>query len=292
MSRLRPRGFVPYAPRQSAQDLISQIQVVIALYDFAITIRQIFYRLVATVGYGKTEKAYNNLGEVIARARRGNLIPMDAIRDDGFVQKMPQSFRCAEDFKGRIVRVAELMRLERQGGQKVRLAVWCEAGGMVPQLELVASEYGIPVLSSGGFDSITAKHSMAREFAEMGNVAVLHLGDYDPSGVHMFSSLEQDIQAFAYAYDGDVSFTRLAVLPEHIEEMGLPTAPPKKTDNRSFDGDETVQCEAIAPDVLNEILRDAIESRMDMDVYNDVLEREVQTQDALVEELESIGWTP
>jgi len=55
--------------------------------------------------------------------------------------------------------------------------------------------------------------------------------------------------------------------------MGLPTAPPKPTDRRSFEG-ETVQAEAIAPDVLARIVREAIEDRMDLDQLHRTLVRE------------------
>ena len=80
----RPRGFAPYKPQAKTVAFIDQIQAVTAMYSFAITVRQVFYRLIATAEYGKTEQGYNNLGEVIGRARRAGIIPMDAIRDDGF----------------------------------------------------------------------------------------------------------------------------------------------------------------------------------------------------------------
>jgi hypothetical protein len=52
----------------------------LAQYPFALTIRQVFYRLVATADFEKTEKGYNGLCKVIVRARRAGLIPMNAIR--------------------------------------------------------------------------------------------------------------------------------------------------------------------------------------------------------------------
>ena len=55
--------------------------------------------------------------------------------------------------------------MNRQAGQPVQLYLWCEAGGMVPQLARVADPYDVPVLSGGGFDSITMKHELAVEFA-------------------------------------------------------------------------------------------------------------------------------
>jgi hypothetical protein len=52
-----------------------------------------------------------------------------------------------------------------------------------------------------------------------------------------------------------------------------PTAPPKATDNRAFEG-ETCQCDAILPDALADIVRTAITERIDMRAYNEVLRAE------------------
>ncbi len=152
---------------------------------------------------------------------------------------------------------------------------------MVPQLERVAHRYGVPVISSGGFDSLTAKHDMAERYAGIGETLVLHLGDYDPSGVHIFSSLAEDVEAFvcgmtggelSFMSDAGVEFERLAVLPEHIKQYGLPTAPPKATDRRSFGDTRTVQAEAFDPATLAQIVDDAITSRLNMELYAKALE--------------------
>lgn len=285
----RPRGFAPYSPQVKTVAFIDQIKAVTAMYSFAITVRQIFYRLIATAEYEKTEQGYNNLCEVVGRARRAGLISMDAIRDDGFTHRVPTFYDNAADFLETVRQSARRIRFDRQREQETRLAVWCEAAGMVPQLEMVAGDFGIPVLSSGGFDSITSKHAMAQEFACHDSVEVLHLGDFDPSGVHMFTSLAEDIQAFTDDLGGDVRFTRLAVTPQQIKEMRLPTAPVKKTDRRSFDGSATVQCEAIEPDTLSDILRSAIVERMDADILNEILAAEKGAREQLAADIANLG---
>jgi hypothetical protein len=285
----RPRGFAPNSPQDKTLKFIDQIKGVTALYSFSITVRQVFYRLIASADYGKTANNYDNLGEIIGRARRSGLISMDDIRDDGFTQKVPSFYDDTDDFYATVHQAAKEIRFDRQRGQETRLAVWCEAAGMVPQLEMVAGDYGIQVLSSGGVDSITSKHMMAQEFAKYEKVEVLHLGDYDPSGIHMFTSLTEDIQAFAEDLGGNIKFTRLAVTPQQIEEMRLPTAPVKKTDRRSFDGVFTVQCEAIEPDTLSRILRDAIIDRMDSDIYQEVLAAEAVSQKSIATKISKLG---
>ena len=183
-------------------------------------------------------------------------------------------FRGADQFLRGYRAAAEQFRLDRQDGQPTRLLLLCEAAGMVPQLARTVEAYWLPVISSGGFESVTEKHALALELAQHDEpVEALHIGDHDPSGVHLFYSLAEDVTAFGDEYGLDVTFTRLAVTPEQIAELALPTAPAKGGDGRAFAG-ETCQAEAIAPDELADIIQEAIDGRLDLDAYNDVLDRE------------------
>jgi hypothetical protein len=272
----RPRGFAPYNPQAGARALIEATLVVLKDYaDYLpLTLRQIYYRLVVAFVLGKTEAEYSRLGEVLNRARRGRLISFDAIRDDGFTVSAPWSCTSLKDAMESLRETAEEIQIDRQAGQERRLRVWCEAAGMVPQLERVAFKYGVPVLSSGGFDSVTAKHQLGRDLAASGPLTILHLGDLDPSGEHMFSSLGEDVGAFATEYGGDVEFVRIAVTREQVDLYQLPTAPPKETDRRSFAGILTTQCEALDPAILAEIVKAAIVARIDQRLYDRALRRE------------------
>ena len=148
---------------------------------------------------------------------------------------------------------------------------------MVPQLERVAGFY-----SSGGFDSVTVKHSVAEEFSAMDDVVVLHIGDHDPSGVHLFGSLDADISAFLDEMGGSAEFVRLAVTPEQMIGYRLPTAPPKATDGRIFHG-QTTQAEALPPDLLASLLDGAIKSRFDMDAFSEARSEEEQERAQITE---------
>ena len=161
---------------------------------------------------------------------------------------------------------------------------------MKPQIEAGASDYGVPVIASGGFDNLTAKYQLAGGLGDCsGLTEILHIGDHDPSGVHLFSSMADDIGALIRDRDlpGQVLFTRLAVTPVQIAELGLPTAPPKETDRRSFEGD-TVQAEAIPPDALAQIVADSIHERLDQAAYQSVLDRESRIRSQLSGQLRSL----
>jgi hypothetical protein len=282
--RTRERGFAPWNPRPNTLVLLDQCRAVLGEYEdyLPLTIRQIFYRLVGAHSFDKTERAYARLCETMNRARRARLIDMDVIRDGGGAREQPDAWLSGDQFLDAVRRQAGHLRLDRKDGQPTRLVVMCEAAGMVPQLAHVVDRYGIAVISSGGFESVTEKHAFAAELADDDQpTEILHIGDHDPSGAHLFLALAEDVQAFAADLGGDVSFTRLAVTPAQITTLGLETAPPKATDSRAFTG-ETCQAEAIPPDVLAQIVRDAVESRLDHDAYERVLEREREEQRRLV----------
>ena len=287
MATTRPRGFADWNPKPHVRELVNNVRDIIEEnYDIApLTLRQIFYMLVSGYGYDKTEKAYKRLCESMNRARRAQMIDMDAIRDDGLRKEEPFSWTGEAQLIGTFKKWAREFRLPRQRGQEWHLMVWCEAGGMLPQLASYCDDYGVTVLSSGGFDSVTTKHEFARKCAQDHEaVRILHIGDHDPSGVHMCSSLDEDLSAFVDYYDGFIDVERLAVTPYQVEEMGLPTAPPKSTDNRRFYG-ETTQAEAIPPRRLREIVQTAITGYLDLDQYETILEEEREVREALAKRL-------
>jgi hypothetical protein len=108
--------------------------------------------------------------------------------------------------------------------------------------------------------------------ALIGHATVDDIGDHDPSGIHLFKSMSEDISAIAadLGLPGLIRLSRLAVTPEQITELAPPTAPAKATDRRALTG-ETVQCEAIPPDVLAAIITEAIEQQIERHAYADVL---------------------
>lgn len=220
----RVRGLACWRPRAKSLALLEQVKGVLREYaeHLPLTIRQIFYRLVGAHGYDKTEQAYDRLGEMLSRARRAGFVLFDAIRDDGIDMRVPTAWTDADQLVEAIRNTITNFRLDRQQGQPRRLLIAVEATGMLPQVERIAGPYGIPVQSSGGFDSLTAKYGLADFLSEWPAAEVLHIGDHDPSGVHVFTSLAEDVRAICADSDHavDVTFTRLAVTPEQIPPTG------------------------------------------------------------------------
>jgi hypothetical protein len=282
--RRRPKGYADWRPQAKTRLLLDQVQSVILEYEdyLPLTVRQIFYRLVAAHGYEKTDHAYARLGEALVRARRAQFISFDAIRDDGVVIYSPEWHDCVEAFWNDTGQRIRNYRRDRQAGQEHRIELWCEAAGMAPQLALVANEFSVPVFSAGGFSSLTAVRSIV-DRARMQNVptVLLHVGDFDPSGESIFEAMAEDAQAFLRE-DRMLALQRLipvrvALTADQVEERELLTSPAKSTDSRSaaWRG-ATCQLEALEPDLLADLVREAILAWFD----EELLEAQVRSEDA------------
>lgn len=268
--RVRPKGYAPWRPQAAAQVLLEQVNEVLVEYEehLPLTVRQIFYRLVGVHGYEKSENAYARLADKLVRARRAEVLPFDAIRDDGIVTLRHTAYGGIEDFHDETARRARNYRRDRQAGQLARIELWCEAAGMLHQLNRAAEPFSVPVYSTGGFASLTAVRAIAdRALARNVPTVLLHVGDFDPSGESIFESIAEDAALFV-ATDRvianlEIHASRVALTAEQVAEHDLPTSPPKATDSRSdrWDGG-TCQLEALPPDVLAQIVEDAIFAHM------------------------------
>ena len=275
VGRRRPRGYAAWAPQASTRVLLADVHEVLDRYHdhLPLTIRQVYYALVGAERLEKTELAYARLGEHLNRARRAGMVSFDAIRDDGVLVSEEDCFTGIGDFEEATARRARRYRRDRQAGQPQRLELWSEASGMVGQLARVAADYSIPVFSASGFASLSAVRLIADRALQWDSMTtLLHVGDLDPSGESIFAAIAQDAAAFVRA-DRTLQTTRLeavrvALTRGHVAQFSLPTAPVKASDTRSrgWTGG-TCQLEALPPDVLAAIVRDAIEAQLDLDEY-------------------------
>ena len=295
----RPKGYADWRPQAKTRALLEQVDLVLEEYadHLPLSVRQIFYRLVGAFGYEKTERAYNRLSEHLVRARRARLIPFDYIRDDAIVHALPSWYGSPEDFWNVTIRQARRYRRNRQERQRHHVEFWCEAAGMVPQLAAIADAYSVPVYSASGFASLTAvRHIAERALERDKSTVLLHVGDYDPSGESIFSTIATDAAAFVEA-DRPIGTIRLipervALTAAQVQTYDLPTAPAKGSDSRSarWTGG-TCQLEALPPDVLATLVDEAISGWFEPDLLAVQIEIEAMDRTALLRSLPSPGGT-
>lgn len=108
-------------------------------------------------------------------------------------------------------------------------------------------------------------------------IRIFYLGDHDPSGIDMTRDVANRLKLFSDYIPIEVH--RLALNMDQIEELEPPENPAKTTDSRARDyierfGTSSWELDAVAPDALAQIVRDAVESFRDEDAWNAAVERE------------------
>ncbi|WP_240611616.1 hypothetical protein [Roseovarius nitratireducens] len=278
----RARGYISdYRPYAKTRALLDQVQAVLDEYRqyWPLTCRQIFYRMVGAHGYDKSESAYGRLCNHLANARRARFIPFDAIRDDGVTTYRRDHFDDRDDFLRHVRSMGRRYTRNKLASQELHIEVWCEAAGMLPQIDDVSAPFSVRAYSSGGFDSLTAKKDLADRIVRIEKPAIiLHLGDYDPSGVSIFDSVAQDVTAFVEADRPHghvtVDFHRIALTRAQVAEYDLPTAPAKaSTHSKNWNGG-TCQLEALPPNIIADILKEALWQHIDPSQYLEDCEAE------------------
>ena len=270
-------GYEPWRPRPEAKLRVEIAQAVLEEYaaHVPLTVRQIYYRAVGAHGRPKTTQEYDNFLYAVAKARRAGLIDMDAIRDDGVLQREPYVFRDVDDFCNAVAADVDRYRRDRQQGQAKYVEVHCEATGMVDQLAQVTMPYGIPVYSAGGQPGLTVKWQTAKRALKRSvPTLLLHLGDADHHGHLITGNLIEDTAALVEAHNPEVPLAgrRVALTEEQIGAYELPEAP---------GGKREYQLEALAPDEIAAILRDAIRAELDDTVSNEIRHAEDADRDEL-----------
>jgi len=237
-----------------------------AIYEIAeaeepVTVRGLFYRVMSRGLVPKSEQGYSVVQRRALKMRRRAELPYGWITDGSRLRLKPRTFSNAQ---AALENTARMYRKDLWIDQGLHVEVWTEKDAIRGVVSPITAEYDVPLMISRGFSSETFLYETAEDINEEGCPAVIYqLGDHDPSGVAAWDDIQRKLRDFVD--DGiDVTFERIAVTPEQITELALPTRPTKQSDTRAakFDG-ESVEVDAIPSSALRDLVRDAIEQWID-----------------------------
>lgn len=248
-------------------EVLTQAAGIVASYSTGVTLRQLHYRLVSTGTIPNTTSAYKTLSARTAEARRAGDFPSLVDRNRRIHRPA-----FADDPYSEIQWLADTYRRDRTEGQDVALYIGVEKNGLVNQLENWFSNLGIPILALGGYSSQTYCDDVVADVRSDGRDAILiYAGDFDPSGIDIQRDFENRTE-FCFA-----NVERVALNAQQVVDHNLPPQPGKATDTRAgqfiaeFGELVQVELDALPPDVLQLLYRDAIERHWDKSTYEAVL---------------------
>lgn len=118
---------------------------------------------------------------------------------------------------------------------------------------------------------------------------LIYLGDHDPSGEHMPEDCSNRLNLFGI----EVDVRKIALTREQVEMYDPPPNPAKMADPRAQayvdkHGESSWEMDALSPDVLDQVIRAAIEEVCDLDLMETVKRREERDKKLLVKAVESL----
>lgn len=282
------------ALHRKSQALLAQVQKIISEYDFALTLRQIYYQLVARQIIPNQQRYYMKLSRLCVIGRDEGLLSEDAFADRLRQVDKPSSWLDLADFMDT---VREAYRKDKWADQDCYIEIWTEKDALRGVITPITHYYDVSLLVVRGQVSRTAIYESYSRFAKKmkdgKDCYLYYFGDFDPSGLSIYHSLAERLEAFGVA-GRFINFERVALTPEQIQAYNLPQDPGKATDPNfkrfvSEYGDNVVELDSLPPDVLRGLVKHYISASLDHKVLEQVRETELKEQTRLQEFVRQSG---
>lgn len=273
--------------RADSLDLIEKINSVIAEYaqqGFSLTLRQVYYQMVARAIIPNNERSYKNLGNLISEARLAGLIDWEAIEDRTRNLKRNSHWSTPGDM---IDSAAWSYRLDHWKGQENYVEVWVEKDALIGIVGQICSNLDVSYFSCRGYVSQSemwgAAERLKRRQQNNQQLILLHLGDHDPSGKDMSRDIVDRLDLFGVH---DVKYKRLALNMDQIERYNPPPNPTKLTDSRATGyiqefGYECWELDALEPQVISNLIRVNVGKYRNDRLYQSILKKEKKEREML-----------
>ena len=247
--------------KKQVEQLDQQILAVLH-EDHPQSVRHVFYRMTnprLPEPVEKSERGYRHVQSRLKELRRSGRLSYGWITDATRRGYHVNTYNSSSEF---ISAMAGMYRSNLWRDSQYYVEVWTESRSIAGVIQRDCERLAVSLYPAGGFASISVAHEAAGFIEDelQGSdryPIIIYIGDYDPAGVLIDQSLEQELRRHLRR---DFQFIRLGITPEQIEDYDLPTKPRKATDRRSLHVRETVEAEAMPARVLREMLSDAVES--------------------------------
>lgn len=280
------RGFS--APSLKTIEIINGILEEYRAQGFRLSLRQLYYQLVARDYIENSQRSYKNVGNLVSNARQAGLIDWEMIEDRGRETNIPNHWNSPAEI---VEAAARQFRINKWADQPYHIECMVEKDALSGVLEPVCRELDIGITANKGYSSSSTMYEIGQrlydKYSDDKSICVIYLGDHDPSGIDMTRDVDDRLGMYA-RLEGEIEVVRLALNYDQVQLWQPPENPAKETDARfaayadKF-GESSWELDAVEPVQLAQLVRDAVESRRDDDLWSEAVKRE----EAMREEMRS-----
>lgn len=231
--------------------------------------------------YANDRASYQDLTDLLTRARLAGQIPWEAIADETRPVVTWQADPNVQAFLRR-----ELDGLfqgywrEYQRSQPNHIEIVAEKLTVRGIVEPVAQDYCVPLTIGRGYCSIGPRRDLAERYRRSGRekLIVLLLSDFDPDGENIAASFARSLRD-DFGID-QVAAVKVALTAEQVRTLGLPPQMKAKAGASTYakftaeHGDDVFELEALPPAELQRWLREALDAVIDHDALRAEIEAE------------------
>jgi hypothetical protein len=255
-----------------------------ALYDICCefqpaSVRQVFYQATVRGLIPKLEVGYQKIKTDLVDMRRAGMLPYEWLVDYTRWQRRPTTF---DNIDTALRITSEAYRKSLWSECDVYVEIWLEKDALSGVIFPITEQFDVPLMVARGYASESFLYSAGKAVKHMAargkRCFVYHLGDFDPSGQDAARVIEKRLRDHSGGVD--LTFERVAVTPQQIEEWSLPTRPTKQSDTRAKKfGPVSVELDAIDPNRLRLIVQGCIERHLPPEKYSVLMKAEKSEQE-------------
>lgn len=258
--------------------IVNKCETILLEYQaqgYRLSLRQLYYQLVARDYIENTVKSYKRIGKIVSYARLAGLLDWEMIEDRNRETVISSHWESPAEI---LQTAARAFHIDRWQGQSNYVEVFVEKDALSGILLPVCRRLDVRFTANKGYTSSSAMYEASKrlisEWASGKEIHIIYLGDHDPSGVDMTRDIRERFATFTR---GDVAFDihRIALNYEQVEMWNPPENPAKETDSRyerylqEF-GESSWELDAVEPRTLADLVSKKIESLIDQSVWQDV----------------------
>jgi len=231
--------------------------------------------------YQNDKNCYKALTNLLTRARLSGDIPHEAIDDETRPIRVLATYQNPADYIRE--ETEDFLRhyaRDLQRGQRNHIEILLEKNGLRKVIEQVADEYCIACTTGIGFSSTPPRRKMFKRFKASGKerLVLLILSDFDPDGESIAASFSRSMRD-DYGLT-NIKCHKVALSGQDVIDYNLPSDLEAKKTSPNYKkfverhGIHVAELDAAPVELLQNKLRDAIESCLDMEVFQAELEEE------------------